>query len=166
VLAFTGEGKIRGIFVYLRRLFNRILELNPPFVIQRIQSLYLLLAALVTLSVFLTPLRERLFEDPAAWILSAFIAATVFSSGISLFAIFRFSNRPDQARWIGRAMIFQVIAVGVGVAVFFTLGDIGSVLLGEAVAVGLLIVALVLQLLARRSVLADEKLVKSIDRIR
>lgn len=135
-------------------------------VIQRIQSLYLLIAALLTLATFLTPLRERLFADPAAWILSAFIAATVFSAALSLYSIFRFNNRPDQVKWINKAMIFQLIAIGVSVAVFFTLGPVGSALIGEASAVALLVVALVLQYLARRGVEADEKLVKSIDRIR
>ncbi|MCC5926923.1 MAG: DUF4293 family protein [Bacteroidetes bacterium] len=134
--------------------------------IQRIQSLYLLIAALLTLATFLTPLRERLFADPAAWILSAFIAATVFSAALSLYSIFRFNNRPDQVKWINKAMIFQLIAIGVSVAVFFTLGPVGSALIGEASAVALLVVALVLQYLARRGVEADEKLVKSIDRIR
>ncbi|KPP96414.1 MAG: protein of unknown function containing DUF4293 domain [Bacteroidetes bacterium HLUCCA01] len=134
--------------------------------IQRIQSLYLLLAALLTAATFLTPLRDRLLEDPAAWILSAYVAATVFSAALTVFSILKFADRPDQARWINKAMIFQVISVGVGVAVFFTLGDIGSAQLGEALAVGLLGIALVLQFLARRAVLADEKLVKSIDRIR
>jgi signal transduction histidine kinase len=154
------------VIEYIECLELSIYNINSFSVIQRIQSAYLLLAALVTLAVYVTPLRDRIFEDPAAWIMSAFIAATVFSSALSLFSIFRFSNRPDQARWIGRAMIFQVIAIGVGVAVFFTLGEIGMVLMGEAIAVGLLVLGLVFQLLARRSVWADEKLVKSIDRIR
>jgi hypothetical protein len=146
--------------------------LHHPFtnsgtsVIQRIQSLYLLIAALLTLGTFLTPLRDRLFADPAAWILSAFIAATVFAAALSVFSVFKFSNRPDQVKWINKAMIFQLIAIGVSVAVFFTLGPVGSALLGEAIAVALLVFALVLQLLARKGVEADEKLVKSIDRIR
>lgn len=134
--------------------------------IQRIQSLYLLLAILLTLATFLTPLRDRLFADPAAWILSAFIAATVFASALSGYSIFRFSNRPDQVKWINKAMIFQLIAIGVSVAVFFTLGPVGTSLAGEALAVVLLVLGLVFQLLARRGVEADEKLVKSIDRIR
>lgn len=134
--------------------------------IQRIQSLYLLLAALFTLGVFLTPLRYRLLEDPAAWILSAFIAAAVFSATLTVFAIFKFSDRPDQTKWINKAMIFQIIAIGVGIAVFFTLGPVGTALMGEAAGVVMLVLALILQFLARQAVIADEKLVKSIDRIR
>ena len=134
--------------------------------IQRIQSLYLIIAVLLTLGVFLTPLSTRIFEDPAGWILSGFIAACAFAVALSLYSIFRFSDRVDQVKWINKSMIFQLIAIGVGVAVFFTLGNIGTALMGEALGVALLVIALVLQFLARKGVIADEKLVKSIDRIR
>lgn len=134
--------------------------------IQRIQSLHLILAVIFTAATYFTPLWDRLVEDPAAWILSGFLAATAFSIGFSLFAILKFTNRPAQVQWINRAMVFQIIAIAVSVAVFFTLGHIGSNLLSETIAVFMLVIALVFQFVARRAIVADEKLVKSIDRIR
>jgi hypothetical protein len=135
-------------------------------VIQRIQSLYLIIAVLLIGGVFFTPLFDRLLEDPAAWILSAFVAATAFSAVISIWVITLFANRPAQIKWLAKVMIFQIIAIAMAVAVFFTLGNIGSNLIGEASAVAMLTLALVLQYLARQAIIKDEKLVKSIDRIR
>lgn len=134
--------------------------------IQRIQTVYLILAVLLTLSVAFTALFDRLLEDPQAWILSAFLAAVAFSSGISVWAVLKFRDRPAQAATVSKAMVFQLIAMGVGVAVFFTMGPINSGDIGEFMGVGLLSVGLLFQLLARIAILKDEKLVKSMDRIR
>lgn len=134
--------------------------------IQRIQTVYLILAVLLTISVVFTALFDRLLEDPQAWILSAFIAAVVFSVGISIWSVFKFTDRPAQAATVSKAMVFQLIAMGVGVAVFFTMGPINSGDIGEFMGVGLLSVGLLFQLLARIAILKDEKLVKSMDRIR
>lgn len=134
--------------------------------IQRIQSLYLIIAVLLIGGVFFTPLFDRLLEDPAGWILSAFVAATAFSAILSIWVIALFANRPAQIKWLAKTMIFQIIAIATGIAVFFTLGNIGSNLIGEASAVAMLGIALVLQYLARQAIIKDEKLVKSIDRIR
>ncbi len=134
--------------------------------IQRIQSVWLFLAILLTFATIFTPLFTRLLDDPAAWILSSYIAAGCFSIGLSKWAFFNFKNRPKQAGFVGKAMIFQIITIGVGVAVFFTSGPIGTDLLGESLGLVMLVLALVFQFLARNAILKDENLVKSIDRIR
>jgi hypothetical protein len=135
-------------------------------VIQRIQTLYLAIAVLLIAGVYFTPLFDRLLEDPAGWILSAFAAATGFSILLSIWVIILFKNRPSQVKWLAKTMIFQIIAIATGVAVFFTLGNIGSNLLGEALGVAMLTLALAMQFIARQAIVKDEKLVKSIDRIR
>lgn len=134
--------------------------------IQRIQTLYLLVAVLITGGAFFTPLFDRFLADPSAWVVSAFVTASVFSAGISIWSILLFKDRPNQTKKISRAMIFQIIAIGSAVGVFFTSGNLGSNLMGEAIGVALISLALILQYLARAAVLKDEELVKSIDRIR
>jgi hypothetical protein len=135
-------------------------------VIQRIQTIYLILAVVVTVAVFFTDLFQRLLEDPAAWILSGFVAAVAFSSVLTLWSIFKFANRPAQSAMVAKALTFQIIAIGFGVAVFFTLGSLSSAQLGEFVGVIFLVSAFLMQFLARIAIDKDEKLVKSIDRIR
>jgi hypothetical protein len=134
-------------------------------VIQRIQTVYLIFAILLTLATLFTPLFTQLLSDPAAWILSGFIAAIGFSIVLSGWAIFRFNDRPAQASTVGKAMIFQLIAFGVSVAVVFTPGAFENALTfasGSAI----LFIALILQVLARAAIMKDEKLVQSMDRIR
>lgn len=134
--------------------------------IQRIQTVYLLLAILLTTGTFFTPLFDRLIEDPAMWIFSAYLAASVFAMGLTGWAIFKFADRPSQVATVNKAIIFQLITIGISIAVFFTIGPIGSDNLGEFFAVGMLVLAFILQILGRFSILKDEKLVKSMDRIR
>jgi hypothetical protein len=138
---------------------------STPTVIQRIQTVYLIFAILLTLATLLTPLFDQLLADPAAWILSGFIAAIGFSIVLSGWGIMRFKDRTAQASTVGKAMIFQLIAFGVSVAVVFTPGAIENVVT-FASGSALLFFALVLQLLARAAIIKDEKLVKSMDRIR
>jgi len=145
-----------------KTVFNHKLTLT---VIQRIQTVYLILAILLTLATLLTPLFDQLLADPAAWILSGFIAAIGFSIVLSVWSILRFNDRPAQAATVGKVMIFQLIAFGISVAVVFTPGDIDNIV-SFASGSALLFIALILQVLARTAILKDEKLVQSMDRIR
>lgn len=133
--------------------------------IQRIQTVYLFFAILLTLATLFTPLFEQLLSDPAAWILSGFIAAIGFSIVLSGWAIFRFNDRPAQASTVGKAMIFQLIAIGVSIAVVFTPGALDNAV-SFAIGSAILFIALILQVLARAAIMKDEKLVQSMDRIR
>jgi hypothetical protein len=135
-------------------------------VIQRIQTVFLILAVMLTATSYFTELFTRLADDPAGWILSSFIAATLFSAGISIWSVFLFKDRVKQAAWVSKAFTFQIIAIGAGVGVFFTSGPIGSALLSEFVGVFLLSGAGMVQFAARKAILKDEALVQSIDRIR
>jgi ATP/ADP translocase len=85
---------------------------------------------------------------------------------LSAVSIFMYKNRIRQMRWVNNAMIFQLMASGTGVGVFFTLGRIGTHLTGEAIGLGLLVLAVLFQLMANASIKKDERLVKSMDRIR
>jgi len=104
--------------------------------------------------------------DPSGWLSNGLIAALFFSAALSLYTISLFRDRHNQIRWVQRSMIFQVIAIGMAVGVFFTVGRIGLHLLTEALSVGLLVLGVLLQYLALHYIDKDEKLVRSMDRIR
>jgi hypothetical protein len=68
---------------------------------------------------------------------------------------------------VAKAMIFQIITIGVGVAVFFTIGSLNyGTVSANLSAYSLLFMGLSMQFLARMAIEKDEKLVNSIDRIR
>nr|WP_272491789.1 DUF4293 family protein [Natronogracilivirga saccharolytica] len=137
-----------------------------PIVIQRIQSLFLLLILPVNIGFAFTPMFSHAMLDPSGWLSNGLIAALLFSIALTLYTIFLFRDRQNQMRWVKRAMLFQVIAVGMAVGVFFTVGHIGMNLIEEALSVGLLVLGVLLQYMALHYIWKDEELVRSMDRIR
>ena len=85
---------------------------------------------------------------------------------LALYSIFLFNDRKDQLNWVKRALLVQVIALGFSIAVFFSLGGIGTYLWDEAIGTGLIVLSFTFHLLALKFINKDEKLVKSMDRIR
>lgn len=134
--------------------------------IQRIQSIYLALAIIFTLSVVLTPIYDRAMEDPQQWIGLGFGISLFIAMLLNVVSIGQYQNRKKQISWVKRAMIFQVIGAGFSVAILFSLGGIGVYLWKTAIGCGLVILALLFQFMALRAIDKDEKLVRSIDRIR
>lgn len=63
-------------------------------------------------------------------------------------------------------MIFQVIALGMCFAIFFTLGMYGFHIWDEALAISVLFLAFLFQYAAIRYIRRDDRLVRSMDRIR
>lgn len=141
--------------------------------IQRIQSIFLLLASGACFGLLGLPLAET--EQPLAqgfftdadfdildhWsLLALFIGAGV----LLLAAIFLYKNRPVQMKI---ALVSILLVVGGAIA--------GGVLLGQSPAVdqaqpdlgiALPVLAILFSLLARRGINKDEKLVRSADRLR
>ncbi|MEX0680673.1 MAG: DUF4293 family protein [Balneolales bacterium] len=134
--------------------------------IQRIQTLLLFLVLPVNIGFVFTPMFGHAMLDPSGWLSNGLIAALVFSMLLSGYAIFLYRNRPGQSHWVKRAMLFQLIAAGMAVGIFFTVGRIGMNLLYEAFSLGLLVTGLILQYLALHFINKDEELVRSMDRIR
>lgn len=134
--------------------------------IQRIQTVYLLLAAIANGAVFFTPLWVRADEDPSLWVKSGFAAGLVLAALVALFAIFVFKNRPSQLRWVKRAMLLQCLAAGAALGLVVTLGGFGSFMAVELGSAVLPFAALLVQYLALRGIAADEALVRSMDRLR
>ena len=134
--------------------------------IQRIQTLLLILAVGLNIGFVFTPLQAHAFADPTEWISSGLVASLLLSTLVSIYSIFLFKKRMNQIRWIFRGMIFQIIAIGFAAAVMFTLGGIGNYLWDEGLSLALIVLALIAQYLAVHYIKKDEKLVRSMDRIR
>ncbi|OIQ29555.1 MAG: hypothetical protein BM564_04910 [Bacteroidetes bacterium MedPE-SWsnd-G2] len=135
--------------------------------LQRIQTIYLLIAALVSGGlIFVLPLwtsaeGTEVFAKDDVWILAGFMASAV----LSVITIFNFKNRQTQFV-LGRLnIILNFILLGVFVYQSLTLS-------GEAAAsekgIGLLVpvFSIVFLALANKAIKKDEALVKSVDRLR
>jgi peptidoglycan/LPS O-acetylase OafA/YrhL len=133
--------------------------------IQRIQSVYLLLAALVSgCVIFFLPL--FVFSDSSYMILddAIFTATTVLSALISLYSIFRYKNRRQQLVSGRINIIINFVFFGFLLYMFF------AGITKEGVSLGLgsfmPLVAVVLITLANRGIMKDEMLVRAADRLR
>ncbi|MBO6535302.1 MAG: DUF4293 family protein [Balneolaceae bacterium] len=134
--------------------------------IQRIQTVFLALSALSTGAAFFTPIYDRAMEDPQLWIGYGLAIALTISMIGSIGCIFLYSNRKNQIAWVKRTMLVQIIGFAFCIGVFFSLGGIGTYLWDEALGTGAVLAGFAFQLLALRFINKDEKLVRSIDRIR
>ncbi|MCG8374313.1 MAG: DUF4293 domain-containing protein [Balneolales bacterium] len=134
--------------------------------IQRIQTVFLAFASISTLGAYFTPIYTRAMEDPQLWIGYGLAISLAIAVTGSITSIFLFRDRKNQILWVKRFALFQIIALGFCVGVIFSLGGIGTYLWDEAVGTGLVILGFIFQLLALRFINKDEKLVRSVDRIR
>ena len=133
--------------------------------IQRIQSVYLLLAALVSgCVIFFLPL--FVFSDSSYMILddAIFTATTVLSALISLYSIFRYKNRRQQLVSGRINIIINFVFFGFLLYMFFA----GITKEGASLGLGsfMPLVVVVLITLANRGIMKDEMLVRAADRLR
>jgi cytochrome c biogenesis factor len=135
--------------------------------LQRIQTIYLLLAALTSAGlIFLLPLwnaesGEAVFAVDEILILSLFLLSAV----ISLITIFLFKNRKLQFV-LGRLNILLNLIL-LGLFVYWSLNISGESNISEK-GIGMLIpvLSIVFLVLANKAIKKDEDLVKSVDRLR
>ena len=130
--------------------------------IQRIQSIYLLVAAIsMTLISFKVPvyaLNETLFmaqDDTKMFVLT--ITGAIFS----LLGLFMFKNRKFQMKLIRLTVLIQII---IGVRIFMLFNKFEVVLNNSFLF--LLAFTLIALIMAYRAVKKDDDLVRSVDRIR
>ncbi len=141
--------------------------------IQRIQSVFLFLAALCVLGPVILPLATgpatesySLFADakldgqdsPALLIMWGLAAV------LALVAIFLFRNRKIQIWLTGLYILLVVAALGFGIYLLLSEGHPEEILPGWGLLS--LLAGLVFSLLARNRIRKDEKLVRSMDRLR
>ncbi len=145
--------------------------------IQRIQSIFLLLASGACFGLFGTDAADsevkidnsQLFNDGSYNVFDDPVLMGVFAlAGVVFLAnIFLFRNRPLQMKLSLLAVVLAVIGVGYGVFRYFTdaAAEIVSAVSPD-VGLALPIITLIFGLLARNYIQKDEKLVRSADRLR
>ncbi|MFP8489522.1 DUF4293 domain-containing protein [Gracilimonas sp. Q87] len=134
--------------------------------IQRIQTVFLALAAILNFIVYFTPVYDKAMSDPQTWIGYGLAIALVLPIILNIYSIFLYNNRPSQISWIKISALLQVIALGFGVGVLLSLGGFGTYMWDEALGSGLIFLGLLFQILAIRNIRKDEELVRSMNRIR
>ncbi|MUP44276.1 DUF4293 family protein [Gramella sp. BOM4] len=135
--------------------------------LQRIQTIYLLLAVIVSAGlIFVFPLWEN-FESMPVYAQDQMIAFGMFlaSAAMSLVSIFMFKNRKLQFV-LGRLNIILNLFL-LGVFVYWSLSLPGEMEISEkGIGMFLPIVSIVFLVLANKAIKKDEDLVKSVDRLR
>lgn len=133
--------------------------------IQRIQSLYLLLAGLsMTLGIFLIPLFEGTEGPLSISEFGLFMMISGVSAGLSLSNIFNFKKRQTQVVLNRLNIIISFVLFGLFLWKNFELND--SALAGLLYGSFMPLVNVVFLVLANRGVLKDEMLVRASERFR
>ena len=143
--------------------------------IQRIQSIYLLISAIVSGGlIFLLNLwkdvdgnsifaKSLLVSDD--WMLKMIPILFIGSAILSLSSIFQFKNRQLQFV-LGRINILTNLIL-LGLLVYQSLNLSGETMVSEkGIGSALPIIAIILQVMANKAIKKDEDLVKSVDRLR
>lgn len=139
--------------------------------IQRIQSVYLLIGALCLAALGLF---DSTWEIQAAenlvWFVPAVTIVGAATVAIALIAIFAYKNRPRQVKLVNASQIMTLVLMAILYGGLFLGGDVELLKAGEDVSDLLVlllpIVAYIFFYLARRSIQRDIDLVKSMDRLR
>ena len=143
--------------------------------IQRIQSIFLFLASISFWGLFALPFANSdatmagLFSDQIYNIFDnpILIALTAIGGVIALASIFIFKNRPLQRKLSYGIMTFAILIIVV--AILLVLQDEPSDVtqnINEGLGLGLPIFSIIFTLFAIRYINKDDKLVKSMDRLR
>lgn len=144
--------------------------------IQRIQTLYLILASgllfallavpfLVTMPMPLDPALKDgdfdVFDNPGL------LGLSVLGGLATLATVFVFRNRRLQGRMAGALLVVSILLIALETfSVYRTLSATAIHIPQWQAGIGLAPLAAVLQVLARRAIRRDENLVRSIDRLR
>ena len=134
--------------------------------IQRPQTIFLVLTVILNLAVFFTPIYSHAVNDPATWFGMGMAISLTMPMIIAVVSIFLYKNRPTQLKWVKIATYVEIVALGFALGVLFSLGGFGKFLWKEVVSSGIIILTLASLWQAGRLIKKDEELVKSMNRIR
>lgn len=146
--------------------------------IQRIQTVYLIISALLIGLLFAWPFAE-IAKDGAIYtfnfkgilldgavqqggLVISVVLALIMASHV--FAVFSFKNRPQQVKIIFFTILMMLGLLGL--LVFFTYFSFSGAQISYKTGVALPLVAIILDYMAIRGIKKDEALIRSIDRIR
>ena len=137
--------------------------------IQRIQSVYLFLAFILMMGVFIFPI-YIINQGADAFYTDEHITLTVLTLAVSLISIgdiFLFNNRPVQMKVVWGAIVLDLAFIGL--AAYHYYQDVQQESIAEIsfdIGVALPFIVLILLYMAYRGIDKDEKLVRSLDRLR
>lgn len=140
--------------------------------VQRIQTVYLLLGALALVALFFF---DAIWSGPAAqahaWFTPAVLVLTGLSTGAALAAVFLYANRTRQRSVVVGAQVLTVLLIlalfgGLYLSDALTVTEGGAFSVAKFAMLFLPVGAYVLFFLARRAVESDIELVRSMDRLR
>lgn len=134
--------------------------------IQRIQTIYMVLSVILIISFTFTPSFTEGVLFPLKWLSFLLTLSLTVSGTLSLLSIFFYKKRPLQSKLILIAMICLVIALASSIATYISSGIPDFKIFGDYVGIILLLIGWISLLLARMGIIKDEKLIKSMDRIR
>lgn len=144
--------------------------------IQRKQSIWLVLAAFVLGLLFIFPYGLQSLTAGGETVLNArnsmlLMVATPIGILFNLFVIFQFKNRPQQIKFIYLAMVLNLIFIALMVFdAQFSSPDkkLAIGLLGTQLYIGIFVpvVSMILQWLAIKGIQQDERLIRDADRLR
>ena len=140
--------------------------------LQRIQTIWLLLAAACGFSMYKVSIFEATLANNVIYKLSATESLLLFAvlmsvACLSLIAIFLFKNRPLQSKIVLISILLSISAIALEVWQIEKYKSSATITKGTYEFGGLLpIVMTIFLILAARGIRKDEKLVKSLDRLR
>lgn len=144
--------------------------------IQRIQTIYLFISALVFGSLFILPIGAS--SQPASGFLAdskyavndhaALMGLAIAGAVFSFLAILLYKNRPTQMKLTYIGIILSLVFPLVAYLIFNSLAGIAADTVGFSFQPGLFLpgISLIMGFLALRSIRKDDRLVKSMDRLR
>lgn len=134
--------------------------------IQRPQTIYLILAAFLNLAVFFTPIYVESMNDPVQWIGLGLASTLTLTMVLAVIAVFLYKNRILQLKIVKGATYSEIVAFGSSTGVVFSMGGIGKFLWPELLSISLIVLCLIFLWMAGTKIKKDEELVQSMDRIR
>lgn len=134
--------------------------------IQRPQTIYLILAAFLNLAVFFTPIYVESMNDPVPWIGLGLASTLTLTMVFAVIAVFLYKNRILQLKIVKGATYSEIVAFGSSTGVVFSMGGIGKFLWPELLSISLIVLCLIFLWMAGTKIKKDEELVQSMDRIR
>lgn len=133
--------------------------------IQRIQTLHLILSAIVgIIAIVMTIQNTELFSPTATWISLGYNILLGLSIAIAIWAIFLYTNRKKQMRIVKLSITAIILAYTLLIIGQFTVNTEATP--WTSVALYLPLVSLILNILAKNRIQYDENLVRSADRLR
>lgn len=144
--------------------------------IQRIQSIFLLISGISFFSLFMVPFATsdvvipQLFNDLVYNIQDSpiLLGLCILGGLISIVAIFLYNNRPLQLKMTYVATVFSILLPLVVILLIYNEGTSGANAdkIDDKLGIYLPFVSLVFSILAARSIGKDENTVRSMDRLR